>query len=534
MKAMPSPFNRCPPQRGRKPSWGLPCFGLLAVLTVAMLPFAAVESAAPPHRVGAQSRLRTAWPMLGGTPERNLVNPFVRGLPSDWSVKKGKVRNVKWAARLGSHSLGSPVIAGGRVFIGTNNEVPRDKGIKGDRGVLMCFREADGAFLWQAVHEKAEDVDVDFPLMGVVSTPCVESDRLYYVSNRGELICAHVAGDAKTGKAKILWSYDMVKQLGVFPCQLPISSPLVVGDLVYVVTGNGVDVATGRLPAPKAASFIAVHKRTGRLVWQSSLPGKNVMRGQWSSPSACTINGRTQVIFPGGDGWLYAFAAGSHELLWKFDLNPKKAGPYKYGGRSLRCFPFATPVVSGGRCYIAAGQEPDEGPGVGHLWCIDITKAPKNKNKDLSPVNDNFDPKAPVNKDSGLVWHYGGPVIPKPKGDDEREDVFGRTLSSMLVHDGLVYAAEIAGYLHCVDAKTGKKVWEHDFQDGTWCSPYYVDGKVFLGTDGSDLLIYKAGRKLVEPKKIKIGQPVKVPPVAANGVLYVNAGTHLYAIARPR
>ena len=131
------------------------------------------------------------------------------------------------------------------------------------------------------------------------------------------------------------------------------------------------------------------------------------------------------------------------------------------------------------KLYIATGQDPEHGKGVGHLWCIDITKTPKNKDKDLSPVNDNFDPKAPENKDSGLVWHYGGDT---PE-DFERDYYFGRSISTCCVHDGLVYAAEFAGVLHCLDAETGKVYWEHDLRADTWCSPFYVDGKIYMADD---------------------------------------------------
>ncbi|MFO0846632.1 MAG: PQQ-binding-like beta-propeller repeat protein, partial [Gemmataceae bacterium] len=131
---------------------------------------------------------------------------------------------------------------------------------------------------------------------------------------------------------------------------------------------------------------------------------------------------------------------------------------------------------------------------------------------------------------SGLVWHHGGPVVPKPK-DDAREFVFGRTMSTVAVHDGIVYAAELTGYLQALDAKTGQKLWEHDFQEGTWCSPYYVDGKVYMGTEAGDLYIFQAGRPKSNPKKIPIGAPLKVSPVVVNGVLYVNTGSNLYAIA---
>jgi outer membrane protein assembly factor BamB len=496
---------------------------------------AAPEESAPakaaPDKAAVKPPARS-YPMFGGTNQRNLVNLVEKGILVDWSVKKGKEKNVKWAARLGDHAYGGPVIAGGRVFVGTNNQRPRDPAVKGDKGVVMCFRLSDGEFLWQALHDKLPDKTLnDCAQQGVASTPVVEGERLWYVSNRCEVVCADVKGDpANKGKAKFLWKYDMIAKEGVFPCQLANCSPLIVGDLVYVVTGNGTNIDTNKLPAPKAPSFLALDKNTGKVAWRSSLPSPEVIRGQWGNPAAAEVGGKTQVIFPGGDGWLYGLDAKTGELIWKFDCNPKKAKAYQPGGAGEQCFIVATPVVHDNKVYVGVGQEPDDGPGVGHLWCVDITKKPVNKDKDLSPVGNNFDPKAPANKDSGLVWHYGGPVVPAPKGDD-RDIVFGRTISTVAVHDGLVYATEVAGYLHCVDARTGKRYWMHDFQSETWSSPYYVDGKVYLGTNSNEMLIYRHGKKLSKPEVLAMGGQLKVPPVALDGVLYVNASSYLYALA---
>ena len=252
------------------------------------------------------------------------------------------------------------------------------------------------------------------------------------------------------------------------------------------------------------------------------------MEGQWSNPVAAEVKGATQVIFPGGDGWLYSFEAKSGKLLWKFNCNPK-AAMFKPGGRGDRGFPIATPVIYDNKLYVGVGLDPSEGPGVGHLWCIDITKEPKNKDKDLSPVNDNFDPKADVNKDSGLVWHRGGYLKPKPARG--RETVFGRTVSTVAIHDGLVYAPDLDGYVQCLDAKTGKLYWEHDMKDGTWASPYYVDGKVYLGNEGSNMIVFKHGKEAKVLAKIDMGKNLQTPVVVVNGVLYINTGSQLFAIA---
>src|SRR5262245_22054335 len=63
------------------------------------------------------------WPMWGGTPGRNIVSPM-KGLPATWDV--AKKTNVKWVATLGSQSYGNPVVSGGLIFLGTNNEGLRD------------------------------------------------------------------------------------------------------------------------------------------------------------------------------------------------------------------------------------------------------------------------------------------------------------------------------------------------------------------------------------------------------------------------
>jgi outer membrane protein assembly factor BamB len=470
--------------------------------------------------------------MYGGTIQRNLASPNEKGIPGDWNVdpKKGVLRDVKWSARLGLFSFGGPTIADGKIFVGTNNEKPQDPAVKGDKGIVMCFRESDGKFLWQAVHDKLPNPDAnDYPKQGVASTPAVDGKRLYYVSNRCELVCADVDGDpAAPGKAKFVWKLDMIKELGVYPCQLANGSPLIIGDLVYTSTSNGATHDTHEVPAPDAPSLIAVDKNTGKVVWKDNSPGKDLMEGQWTNPCAGEVNGVMQVIFPGGDGWLRGFEAKTGKLLWKFDCNPKGT-VYKPGGRGDKNYFIATPVLHDNKVYLGVGQNPEDGSGVGHLWCIDASKKPANKDLDLSPANNNFNPKAAANKDSGLVWHYGGPVA-KPM-DGKREFVFGRTLSTVAIHEGLVYAAELDGFLHCLDAKTGEKHWEFDLKDSTWNSPYYVDGRVFIGVESGDLWVFSHGKQLKPPKKIDMLNALKVPPVAVNGVLYINNNTHLYAIA---
>ncbi|OAI41861.1 hypothetical protein AYO40_02110 [Planctomycetaceae bacterium SCGC AG-212-D15] len=476
------------------------------------------------------------WAMFGGTIYRNNVNTVDTGIPTEFDVKKGT--NVKWSIDLGSLAYGGPIVADGKIFIGTNNERPRDPKVQGDKGILMCFNEANGKFLWQAVHDKLEAGRVqDWPKEGICSSPCVEGKKLYYVSNRCELVCAG------TEDGKPIWNLDMIKKLGVFPHNLSTSSPMIIGDLIFVITSNGVDEGHFNIPAPNAPSFIAVEKATGDVKWAKNYPGKNIMHGQWACPVYADTSGTPHVIYPGGDGWLYGLDMQTGNILWKFDANPKDA-VYILGPKGTKNDFVATPIVYEDHLYIGVGQDPEHKEGVGHLWCIDLAKALKygktNADHDVSSelVVTPGDPVKKIkvvskpNPQSAMAWHFGG----KAPADADRPYVFGRTLSTCAVHDGLVYVCELAGFFHCLDAKTGKHLWEHETGANSWSSPYWVDGKVFQCNDAGQIFIFAHGKE-----KKQLGEPieteakyVRATPVVANGVLYVmtETPTKLYALQK--
>jgi outer membrane protein assembly factor BamB len=550
------------------------------------------KTAAPPAKKGGVDHT-----MFGGNANRNFVQAnasfgAAQLLPvkEDDKVVTPADAKIKWQGELGSRAYGGPTVSGGRVFVGTNNERPRNprdakKNADGDleptdMGILMCFDEATGKFLWQAVHDKLPGgLVVDWPKEGVCSTPAVEGDRLYYVSNRCTVTCADVKGgtDGFQGKplqfidpvtkkmkepyktptdADIFWEVDMIHELGVFPHNMSACSPLIVGDIVYVVTANGVDEGHINIPAPQAPSTIAIDKKSGKVLWKRNDPGTNIMHGQWSNPTYGVIKGVPQVIFPGGDGYLRGYKPETGDLLWQFDCNPK-ASKYELGGTGTKSDFIGTPVVAGDRVFIGVGQDPEHFSGVGHFWCIDPSKATAD-NKDISPKADDFDPKNPANAKSGLVWHYGGQDKRKYV---PRDFTFGRTMSTASVVDDIVYIAELQGYVHCLDAKTGKKFWQYDTKGAIWGSTNVLDGVVYLATESGDLFAFKHtkapkvideldipdakdnrdfNKKLKEKRKAfekeyllgkcEFDAPIRSTPVVANGVMFVLTEKALYAL----
>jgi outer membrane protein assembly factor BamB len=444
------------------------------------------------------------WPMWGGTPDRNMVSKMT-GLPTTWDVKTKQ--GVKWVAELGSQTYGNPVVSKGTVLVGTNNEKLYDPKQGGDRGVLLAFRESDGAFLWQITHEKLSSGRVnDWPFQGVCSSPLIQDGVVYYVSNRGEVIAADLEGFRDNGEndgpfteekftserdGDILWRFDMMEEVGSFPHNMSNSSPVAFGDLIYVSTSNGQDESHVHVPSPKAPAIIAINKKTGKLAWEDNSVGDRILHGQWSSPTVATIGGTTQVIIGQGDGWIRGFEALTGKKLWEFDTNPKDSVWPKTRNELI-----STPVVYDGLVYIANGQDPEHGEGVGHLYAIDPTKT-----GDITKT--------------GLVWHY---------------DKIRRSISTAAIQDGIVYFPDFSGFLHAVDAKTGKPYWTHDMFAAIWGSALVVDGKVYLGDEDGDVTILQAGKTLKVLGEMNMGSSVYATPVPANGALILANRNQLFSL----
>ena len=449
--------------------------------------------------------------MWGFTTERNMVSTE-KNVPGKWDPETGE--NIKWKVALGSQTYAGPVIHGGKIFMGTNNQAPRNPKLVGDRGVIMAFNESDGEFLWQSTHTKLPAGRVnDWPQQGICSTPFIEGDRLYYISNRCEVVCLDTEGffdgendgeimtegDTSAIDGDVVWSLDMMAELDVFPHNLATCSPIGAGDLLFVVTSNGVDEGHFHIPSLFAPSFIAVNKNTGKVVWEKSLPGEDILHGQWSNPTYGMVEGKPQVIFPGGDGWIYSLEPETGDLIWKFDCNPKDS-EWELGGRGTRNNIISTPVLYDNKVFIGVGQDPEHGEGDGHLWAIDATG------------------KGDVTKTS-VVWHFGG------------KD-FKRTMSTVSIKDDLLFTADLSGYVYCLDVETGKRHWKYDTFAAIWGSTVVIDGKVFIGDEDGDVAVIEASKEFKLLYEVNMGSAVYTTPIAKDGVLYIGTRNTLFAIAQ--
>ncbi len=176
----------------------------------------------------------------------------------------------------------------------------------------------------------------------------------------------------------------------------------------------------------------------------------------------------------------------------EFDTNPKDSVWPKTRNELI-----STAVVHDGLVYIANGQDPEHGEGVGHLYAIDGSKR-----GDITQT--------------GRVWHFDG---------------IRRSISTPAVHDGIVYHPDYSGFVHALDAKTGQLLWTHDMFAAVWGSPLLAEGRVYLGDEDGDIVILQAGRTKKVLGEIAMGSAIYSTPVPAGGVLYIADRTRLYALA---
>jgi outer membrane protein assembly factor BamB len=501
------------------------------------------------------------WPQWGGQNCRNMV-ASEKGLPASFEPGKKKTdgsgidlkttRNVRWVAKLGTETYTSPVISGGRVFIATNDQSLKDPRFEPTGGgLLMCLDETSGALRWQLVVPRLPKSAKfrKFPVrkwdLGIVSTPTVDGDRVYVVSNRAEVLCLDVNGLAngndgpfqdearysveagkppvqlKATDADIIWRFDMLAELEIFPHDANCCSVLIDGNVLYVGTANGVDNSS--TPCPLAPSVVALDKRTGRLIgYDNAKIGTRVFHGQWCSPSLAKVGGKTLVLYAGGDGWCYAFEAlaeapakpAALKCVWSCDCNPpefrvRNGKPIDYWEGDIEfdtvnrndgeyvgpCEVIATPVCYRNRVYVAIGRDPSHGKAKGMLTCIDPTQT------------------GDVTK-TGKLWTYAG---------------IQRTLCSAAVVDDLLYIGDVAGTVHCLDAETGRCYWTHPTKQEAWSSLLVADGKIYFGNK-RNFVVLAAGRSEKVLSEMRLGTPIWCPATAANGTLYVASQRYLWAV----
>jgi outer membrane protein assembly factor BamB len=473
-------------------------------------------------------------------------------------IDMSTTRNVKWAISLGSQTYGNPVVSGGKIIVGTNDAALKDPRFRKTRGgLVICCNEKTGETLWKLVVPRYVVRERGFYMdqmnLGICNSATIEGDRAYLVTGRGEVLCLDMNGQAdgndgafqdegkfmvsagrpaaKLNKsdADIIWRYDMVTQLPVRPHDAVSCAVLIKGDFIYAGTSNGPDLSHINVPYPDAPSLIVLNKKTGKLAGvDAEKIGRRVLHGQWSSPSMGKVGDKVLIFFGGGDGLLYAFEAleeapegdkpAALKKAWSYDCNPRD---YRYdeNGKKRLYQRLTGP---------ARNKVRREGPS-------EIIATPV-FHKGRVYVTTGHDPNHGTGK--GMLSCVDA-ATGKRIWDSRQVE---RSLSTCSIYDGLLFIADYSGNVHCFDADSGKHHWVHRTDptyekrpywpaSSLWSSTFAVDGKVYLGTEKKELWVFKASKKKKILNRIPLLEKMSNTPITANGVLYVTTGRYLYAAA---
>jgi len=249
------------------------------------------------------------WPQWRG-PTRNGLLPAV-----DWpTTMDAAALRQSWRVEFGP-SYSGPIVVGDRVFVTESKQDTEEH--------VYALDRQTGRTLWHAQWEGFVKVPFFAKKSGewVRATPAYDDGRLYVAGIRDHLVCL----DATTGK--VIWNRDFVKELkSPVPEFGFVSSPLVVGDAVYVQA---------------AAAFVKLDKRTGEVRWRALQDQGGMWGSAFSSPVYATLAGQEQLVVQTRQA-----LAGVHPetgvVLWE---KPIKA---------FRGMNILTPLIHGDRIFTSA------------------------------------------------------------------------------------------------------------------------------------------------------------------------------------
>ncbi|MEX2213670.1 MAG: PQQ-binding-like beta-propeller repeat protein [Phycisphaeraceae bacterium] len=336
--------------------------------------------------------------------------------------------------------------------------------------VLMCIT-TDGKGLWKVAIGKGKgDRSRGDEGNEASPSPTTDGKHIWVCFGSGELACVDYNGEVK-------WKVNLQDRYGKFRYGFGMHmTPVLHGDHLYLQLIHSIP-----------AHVIALDKNDGKEVWkvERKSDGRAECLHSYASPVLWKTDKAAYLITHGND-----YAVG-HDLkdgseLWRVgDLNPKS----KYNA-TLRF--VASPVATPSLIIIPSAKN---GPVVA-----------------LKPDAKGF-------------------ITTGNEHEQWRRDSNTPDVPSPLVHDGLVYLCRENGILICMEADTGKELYqERTHSQRHRASPVYADGKIYLTARDGTVSVVKAGRTFKLLATNKLDDQTSASPAISGGRIYIRGFDSLYAI----
>lgn len=348
---------------------------------------------------------------------------------------------------------------------------------------VMCFNADTGEKVWE--HR-----------FNVFLTDIV-SDRVGWTNLAGDPETGNIYAHGVQGlffcydkDGKVLWSKSLTEEFGrISGYGGRVVSPVIDGDLVIV----GIVNSSWGEQARGGSRFLACDKKNGDIVWWGDTGGR-VKDTYYSTPTIAVIGGQRLLITGGADGGVHAFKVRTGEKVWS----------YLFGSGAVNC----SPVVDGNFVFIGHGDENPDSSEQGRVICVDASQVKEGK--------------------PALVWQVDGIKV---------------KFASPILHEGKIYVCDEVAKLHCLDTKTGKKLWKKPFSYGrnSMGSPILADGKIYVGEVNSKFHILKPSdgkcdRLHAQYFPAPAGSPAEVElnggPAVANGRIFFCTSTQTICIGK--
>ena len=220
------------------------------------------------------------WPQWRG--------PLRNGLSSETGLLKQWPANgpaVAWSITNLGEGYGSLAIKADRLYV---------QGTKGSESAVFCLNRADGKTIWSvSLGPKVDESRGNGPR----GTPTLDEDRLYVLTENGDLACLRERDGSR------VWGKNILKEYGGSnPKWLISESPLVDGNKLIVSPGGS------------GAGIVALDKMTGAEIWRakelSDPPG-------YASCIVADVGGvRSYINFTAGAA--VGVRASDGKLMWRY------------------------------------------------------------------------------------------------------------------------------------------------------------------------------------------------------------------------
>lgn len=378
---------------------------------------------------------------------------------------------------------GTPVIFNGRMY----SWGYRGKGPDLEE-VIQARDEKTGKVLWEkAEHDFISDTIYNRYSIGAAAVD-PETENVIVATTFGLVTCYSKDGDE-------IWQHSMIERFGrlTFPNGRA-GSPVIDGDIVII---RGVTSYWGA-DGPARDRFFGFDKNTGELLW-SSTPGVGppyLKDSSMSTPYLETRDGK-RVFYAGtGCGNIVCVNVNDGTPLWRYQISK--------GGVN------SSPVILGDNLICIHGKENLDTTEIGRAFAIKLPEDYDNTGGEIDPEQ------------------KGAPRITDVEVWRNRLEMF--TSSPVLVGDK-VYQVVKTGSLYCLDASSGKTLWELKLaNEQLHASPAYADGKLYVPLFPGEFFVID-----VTGEKGKIVQDIEVEgncigsPAICNGKVYLHTTEKLYA-----